>query len=135
MEDMKKVYAFLDKAGVFFLATEDGEQAKCRPLGFKMMENFTIYFGIGTHKNVYNQLQRNANCEICACVKDKFLRFYGEAVFDTAPEFEQKALNVMPDLKRIYNGDTGLKMGVFHLENGKAEFCNVKGQVEESLSF
>lgn len=127
MADIQKVYDFLDQAGVFFLATEEGDRPKCRPLGFKMMDHQTLYFGIGTHKQVYSQLHKNPKCEICACVKDHFLRWYGEAVFETDPAYAEKALQVMPELKKIYNKETGFHMGVFHLVHGSAAFCDMPG--------
>lgn len=135
MADMKKVFDFLDEAGVFFLATVDGDQPKCRPLGFHMMDGNTLYFGVGTHKNVYRQLRENNKCEICACIKDRFLRLYGRAEFDERPDLAQKALEAMPQLKEIYNETTGHKMGIFHLEKGAAEFYNAMGQVEDRFEF
>ena len=33
---MSKIHDFLNEAGVFFLATVDGDQPKLRPLGFHM---------------------------------------------------------------------------------------------------
>ena len=133
MADIQKIYDFLDQAGVFFLATEDGDQPKCRPLGFKMMDQHTLYFGIGTHKNVYRQLQKNPKCEICACIKDHFLRWYGEAVFESDPVYEEKALRIMPPLQDIYNEKKGYHMGVFHLVHSRAEFCDITGHPEDTL--
>ena len=37
MSDIQKVDEFITEAGVFFLASVDGDQAKCRPLGFHML--------------------------------------------------------------------------------------------------
>ncbi len=130
MGDMKKVLDFLDEAGVFFLATEDGNQAKCRPLGFKMLKDGKLYFGVGTHKNVYKQLAANPKCEIVAVVKDHWLRMTGTAVFDTDPSYVEAAKETLPMLGDVYNEKTGLTLGIFHLENGEAKFCNIMGEAE-----
>ena len=81
MSDIKKVSDFLADAGVFFLASIDGDQAKCRPLGFQMLEDDKIYFGVGSFKEVWKQIEENPKIEIVALneTKDKFLRYYGTA--------------------------------------------------------
>ena len=57
MSDIQKVNEFITEAGVFFLASVDGDQAKCRPLGFHMLVDDKIYFGVGTFKEVWKQMQ------------------------------------------------------------------------------
>lgn len=37
MEQLKKVNDFLSRAETFFLATEDGDHPKCRPLAFHLL--------------------------------------------------------------------------------------------------
>ncbi len=39
IKGIEGIHEFLGKAGTFFLATEDGEQPKTRPLSFQMLEN------------------------------------------------------------------------------------------------
>ena len=50
---MSKVNDFLTAAGVFFLATADGDQPKVRPLGFHMEMEGKVMFGVGQFKDVY----------------------------------------------------------------------------------
>lgn len=133
MNGTEKVLAFLDRAQVFYLATEDGDQPKCRPIGFKMEHNGKIYFGVGTFKAVYHQMEANPKVEICACAGDKFLRYYGKAVFDSDPAVAELALDAMPMLRDIYNDKTGNKLGMFYLTDATAEFRNMMA-VEESIS-
>lgn len=131
MADGKEVLKFLDEAGVFFLATEEGDQAKCRPLGFKMMKDGHLCFGVGTHKNVYKQLLANPKCEITACVKDHWIRITGSAVPVKDPAYIAAAEEVLPMLKDIYNEKSGLTLGIFYVK-GTAAFCNIMGQAEET---
>lgn len=131
MADVNDVLQFLDEAGVFFLATEEGDQAKCRPLGFKMVKDGHLCFGVGTHKNVYKQLLTNPKCEITACVKDHWIRITGRAVPVKDPAYMAKAEEILPMLKDIYNEKSGLTMGIFYVK-GTAAFCNIMGQAEKT---
>lgn len=131
MNAMEKVEAYLKEAKVFYLATVDGDQPKCRPLGFEMMVDGMLYFGVGTFKEVYRQLQANPKTEICACKGMDFLRYYGRAVFETDDRLAEIALERAPFLKEIYNETTGYKLGIFHLEDATAEFRSLM-KVEES---
>ena len=66
MQGIDKINEFLDEAGVFFLASVDGNQAKCRPLGFHMEKYGRLYFAVGEHKDVYDQITKNPSIEITA---------------------------------------------------------------------
>lgn len=63
---IQKVDEILSKAQVFYLATADGDKPKVRPLGFHLLFENKIYFGVGTFKAVYKQLEENPNVEIAA---------------------------------------------------------------------
>ena len=65
-------------------------------------------FGVGDFKDVYKQLVANPKVEIVACKPDgHWMRYTGKAVFDTDPKYEAAGLEVMPNLKDIYNEKTG----------------------------
>lgn len=132
MTNIEKVMDYLNKAEIFYVATVAGDQPKCRPFSFKMEYDGKLYFGAGTFKDVYRQLQATPNIEICASTGQGFLRYYGSAVFNHDPEIEQAALEKMPMLKNIYNEQTGKRLGMFYLENATAEFRSMLN-VEESL--
>ena len=131
---MSKVNDFLTEAGMFFLATADGDQPRLRPLGFHMEMDGKILFGVGDFKEVYKQLLVNPKAEIVACKKDgHWLRYTGRAVFETDPKYAEAALDAMPNLRGIYNEETGHKMMVFHLEDAAAADINVMGPGENLL--
>lgn len=135
MSDIEKVSDFLNEAGVFFLASIDGDQAKCRPLGFHMLVGDKVYFAVGTFKEVWKQMQKNPKIEIVALneSKDKFLRYYGTATADNDPELVEKTFEIMPEIGAIYK-ENGWEMGVFYLDDATAEFRNMMA-VEETLKF
>lgn len=134
MNNITKVNDFLTQAGVFYLTTEDGEKPKCRPISFHMLDDDVLYFGIGDFKDVYKQLQVNPNIEFCATVGQSFLRFYGKAIFSSEKSLSEKALDMMPAMRKVYNEQTGYGLGIFSLENATAEFRSMMG-ITEKLEF
>jgi uncharacterized pyridoxamine 5'-phosphate oxidase family protein len=132
---MSKINDFLSEAGVFFLATEDGDQPKIRPLGAHLEMDDKVVFGVGDFKDVYKQLLKNPKVEIVACKQNgHWLRYTGTAVFETDDKYAQAMLDAAPNLRNIYNEQTGHKLAVFHLENATAIDIPVMGEGEDLLS-
>ncbi|MBQ1391262.1 MAG: pyridoxamine 5'-phosphate oxidase family protein [Firmicutes bacterium] len=118
---MSKMNDFLTEAGVFFLATVDGDQPKLRPLGAHVELDGKVIFGVGDFKNVYKQLVANPKLELAACKPNgHWLRCTGKAVFEEDPKYAEAILEAIPSLRDIYNEKTGNKMMAFHID---AESC------------
>jgi len=127
IEPMEYINNFLDKAGVFTLATTCVDQPRMRVLGLKILLDGKIYFAVGTFKDVYKQLQANPKCEIMAYVGTDFIRWDGKAVFSEDARLMAVVENVMPQLAAMYK-ENGWKFGFFTLDEGTAEFVNVAGE-------
>ena len=126
---MSKVNDFLTEAGVFFLATADGDQPRVRPLGAHLEMDGKVLFGVGDFKEVYRQLVANPKVEIVACKPDgHWMRYTGKAVFETDPKYAEANLEAMPNLRDIYNEKTGHKLMMFHLEDATAVEIAVMGE-------
>ena len=131
---MSKINDFLSEAGVFFLATVDGDQPKLRPLGAHFDMDGKVLFGVGDFKDVYRQLVANPKTEIVACKENgHWLRYTGKAVFETDPKYAEAALEAMQSLRQVYNEDTGFKMMMFHLEDATAVKIAMMGEGENML--
>ena len=131
---MSKVNDFLSAAGVFFLATCDGDQPKVRPLGAHREMDGKVLFGVGDFKDVYRQLSVNPKTEIVAAKADgHWMRYTGRAVFETDPKYAEAMLDGAPHLRNIYNEETGHKMMVFHIEDATAVDIPVMGEGENLL--
>jgi uncharacterized pyridoxamine 5'-phosphate oxidase family protein len=90
-----------------------------------------VMFGVGDFKDVYKQLAANPKTEIVAAKADgHWLRYTGKAVFETDPKYAEAMLDMMPNLRDIYNEETGHKMMVFHLEEATARIIPVMGEGE-----
>lgn len=133
MSDIAKVNDLITRAEVFYLATVDGDKPKCRPLGFHLLDEDKIYFGVGTFKEVYKQMQANPNVEISAWDGEHILRYYGKANLDKNDQIVEKAFEMMPELAEIYKSN-GWEMGIFYLEDATAEIRNMF-EIEESYEF
>lgn len=133
MSDIQKIDDLITRAEVFYLATVNGDKPKVRPLGFHLLYEDKIYFGVGTFKEVYKQMQENPNVEIAAWDGEHFLRYYGIANLDKNDAVVEKAFELMPDIKQVYEAN-GWEMGVFFLDKATAEIRNMMA-VEETYTF
>lgn len=128
---MKEVLDFLNKAGVYFLATTDGDQPHVRPIGFVMDCGGKLAFCTGNTKAMCKQLAANPKVEIaCYDGAGNTLRICGKAVFATSPETQQKALEVMPTLANMYSVGDGV-FEIYYLDEAKAVCCNMSGDCQE----
>ena len=134
-EGAERIDEFMNEAKVFFLATVDGDKPKNRPLGFHLLKDGKIYFGVGNFKDVFKQMEANPYVEIVALVETDFLRYYGKAVFEETYDFADAIVEESDFLKTIYNDETGFKLAIFHLEEATAEIRDVTGKINESYNF
>lgn len=131
---MSKVNDFLNESGVFYLATVDGDQPKVRPLGAHIEMDGKVLFGVGDFKDVYKQLVANPKVEIASAKPDgHWLRYTGRAVFESDPKYAEAMLDGMPQLRCIYNDETGNKLMMFHLEDAAAVDIPMMGAGEDLL--
>ena len=129
---MSRIHEFLDEAGVFFLATEDGPQAKVRPLGAHIELNGKEYFTVGDFKAVYRQMAEDPLVEIAAFTPKgmKWLRYTGRAVFEENKEVQEQILERLPHLRKAYSEESGHKMMIFSLEDATARIIDMAGNEE-----
>lgn len=131
---MSKINDFLSEAGVFFLATTEGNQPRVRPLGAHLEMDDKVIFGVGDFKNVYKQMVANPLVEIVACKQDgHWMRYTGKAVFETDGKYAEAMLDGAPHLRSIYNDETGNKMMCFHIEDATAVDIAVMGDGESLI--
>ena len=128
---MKEVLEFLSRAKVFFLATDEGGQPRVRPLGFAMEYGGKLTLCTNNQKPMYKQMKDNPRVEIAAFDgQGNTLRICGKAVFATTPESQEKALEFMPDLRKMYAVGDG-KFEVFYIDEAKAVRSTMTGEKTE----
>src|SRR4030043_2379460 len=99
---MQEVYDFLKKAGVYYLATVEGDQPRVRPFGTYHIFEGKLYIQTGKVKDVSKQMMKNPKIEICAFSGDKWVRVEAMVVEDDRIEPKQKMLDAYPQLKSMY---------------------------------
>ena len=125
---MKEVLGFLNSAGVYFLATMDGDQPRVRPIGFVMEYDGKLMFCTGNNKNMCQQMVQNPKVEIaCYDGAGTTLRITGSVVFATTEDSQTKAFEVMPMLSNLYSVGDGI-FEIFYLEDATAVCFTMDGK-------
>lgn len=102
---MADVCRFLKDAGVYYIATVDGDQPRVRPFGTIHIFDGKLYLQIGKKKNVSKQLAVNGKTELCAMKGDEWIRLSGTLVNDDRREAKASMLDAYPSLKKMYSPD------------------------------
>ncbi|MDR2343423.1 MAG: pyridoxamine 5'-phosphate oxidase family protein [Spirochaetaceae bacterium] len=127
---MKEILDFIAGCRQFFLATEDGDQPRVRPMGVAFDYKGKLSFCTNNTKKVFAQLKANRKAEICASTGDKWVRVSGTVGFTPEREAKEKALEAAPMLKDIYKVDDGV-FEIFYFENAVAVFEDMQGNKKE----
>ena len=102
---MEEVYQFLKEAGVYYIATVEGDQPRVRPFGTIHIFEGKLYIQTGRKKNVSRQLAANGKTELCAMKGDEWIRLSGTLVDDNRREAKASMLDAYPSLKKMYSAD------------------------------
>ncbi len=100
---MEKVYEFLKKCGVYYLATVEGDQPRVRPFGTVDIFEGKLYIQTGKKKDVSKQMQINPKVEISAFDGERWVRIAATAVRDDNVKAKEHMLDAYPDLKAMYS--------------------------------
>jgi uncharacterized pyridoxamine 5'-phosphate oxidase family protein len=131
---MEQVANLLKKAGVFHMASVDGESARVRPFGFVMVFDGRLYFTTGNKKPVYRQLRENPSTEMCAMLsEDRWIRVSGRAVFDGSMAAKRRAFDEFPRFKGLYQSPENPDFEVFYLDAPSAVVYSMTEPPEKIL--
>ena len=130
---MKRVYDFLKKAEVYYLATVEGDQPRVRPFGTINEFEGKLYIQTGKVKPTSKQLASNPKVEICAFTGGEWIRVACELVEDDRFEAKKSMLDAYPNLRGMYDENDG-NTQVFYMKNVTATFCSF-GKEPEIVNF
>ena len=133
MTGIERVYAFLDEAQSYYLATVEGDQPRVRVFGTALLYGGRLYIQTGKVKPVSRQLSANPKAEICAFKDGKWLRVSGELVNDDDRDVKVAMLEKMPVLKSMYSPDDG-NMQMLYFKNARATFSSFT-EAPETVEF
>lgn len=126
----QRIGEWIDEAGLYLVATEDGDQPKCRPMRAHFVVGDRIYFATGRFKSVYKQMSANPKVEIVSVKAGQFLRYWGKAVFEDNYDMAEAILDKVPQMRKVYTMEGDMTLEVFHLESAVAEVRSMMGVVE-----
>ena len=126
---MERVVKYLKDAGVYYLATVEGDQPRVRPFGTAHVFEGKLYIQTGKVKDVSRQLLANPKAEICAFLNGEWIRIAGELIEDDRIEARQSLLDAYPSLQKMYAADDG-NTQVFYFRNATATISSFTHEPE-----
>lgn len=126
---MERVCEFLKSAGVYYLATVEGDQPRVRPFGTIHIFEGRLYIQTGKIKPVSKQISANPKAELCAFKDDVWLRVSCELVEDDRIEAKKSMLDDYSNLRAMYD-ETDSNTQVLYLKNAVATFSSFTAPAE-----
>ena len=130
---MERICSFLKEAGVYYLATVEGDQPRVRPFGTAHIFEGKLYIQTGKVKPVSKQLAVNPKAEICAFKNGEWLRIAGELVEDDRVEAKKSMLDVYENLRSMYDENDD-NTQVLYFKSGVTTF-SAFGKADEVVEF
>ena len=117
---MNRIVEELKKVGVFYIATEEGDQARVRPFGSVTEFEGEAYICCGNFKEVYKQIVANPKVELCGMYDaTSWLRVAATLKEDGRIEVQEAILADPTGPKGLYTAGDG-RLAVFKLTDVKA---------------
>lgn len=120
---MERVCEFLKSAGIYYLATAEGDQPRVRPFGTAHIFEGKLYIQTGKAKAVSRQIDANPKCEICAFKDGRWVRIAAELVEDDRVEAKKSMLDAYPNLRNMYDENDG-NTQVLYLKDAEVTFSS-----------
>ena len=126
---MERICNFLKEAGVYYLATMDGDQPRVRPFGTAHIFEGKLYIQTGKVKPVSKQIAANPKVEISAFKDGMWIRIAGELVEDDRVEAKKSMLDAYSNLRAMY-AENDDNTQVLYFKNGVATFSSFAAPAE-----
>lgn len=130
---MERVCKFLKDAGVYYLATVEGDQPRVRPFGTAHIFEGRLYIQTGRVKPTSRQLSQNPKAEICAFHNGAWIRIAGELVEDDRVAAKKSMLDAYPSLRGMYDENDG-NTQVLYFRNAVATISSFSA-APETITF
>lgn len=115
---MDSAFEFLKRAGVFYVASAEGDQPKLRPFGVVARYKGELYICTKDEKDCFRQMEKNPKIEIAAMSGEDWIRITGEAVLDQNPH-----------VREIYSASDP-HFAVLYFKKGHADIYRSVGKIE-----
>ncbi len=116
---MEEVKNFLKESGVYYLGTIDDNKPKVRPFGTIEIYDNHLYIQTSKRKDVFKQIEKNNNVEICAFNGEEWIRIETKLIRDERVEAKKDMLDNYPELRSMYDENDD-NSEVLYMENATA---------------
>ncbi|MDR3258560.1 MAG: pyridoxamine 5'-phosphate oxidase family protein [Fusobacteriaceae bacterium] len=134
---MNEVVKFLTENPIQFFSTVglDGNP-KVRPFQFMFESNSKLYFCTGNDKNVYKELVKNPNVQICSCSPEfKWVRVSAKVVFTKDTKIKEAILKHSPFVESIYRNPANPTFEALYLDEVTAVFYDFSDNPPKTVKF
>lgn len=126
---MREVYQFLKDAGIYFIATCEGNIPHVRIYSSVAIYEDRLYIATTNDKPSYRQMMENPKIEICIMKTDEtWLRLSGTVVKDSRVEARIQMLKENPELRPKFDENDG-RFEVFYLKDATGSIHSHHGLI------
>ena len=125
--DKKEILAFITANPTAYMATVEGNKPHVRAMGTYRADENGIIFSMQTPKDVYKQLVKNPETELCYHAGSIQVRVSGRMQQVTDMALKKEITEKRPFYKPGVEKDGWDYVGVFILKKGKATIMDMKG--------
>jgi pyridoxamine 5'-phosphate oxidase len=125
--DKKEILAFITANNTAYMATVEGNKPHVRAMGTYRADENGIIFAMQSPKDVYKQLVKNPETELCYHAGSIQLRVSGRMEQVTDLALKKEITEKRPFYKPGVEKEGWDYVGVFILKHGKATVMDMKG--------
>jgi pyridoxamine 5'-phosphate oxidase len=125
--DKKEILAFITANPTVYMATVEGNKPHVRAMGTYRADENGIIFSMQSPKDVYKQLVKNPETELCYHAGSVQIRVTGRMQQSTDLALKKEITEKRPFYKPGVEKDGWNYVGVFILKKGKATVLDMKG--------
>ncbi len=127
---VQEVLQYVKEAGVFYLATCEGDQPRVRPFSAAAEFDGRFYIVTNNQKKCYDQMMKNLKVELSAMGKDgSWMRVEATVQHDGRREARQRMMEENPVLRKLYSVDDG-RMEVLYLKDATTTVYSGNGELK-----
>lgn len=131
---MNEVMEFLGDVNTpVAISTVDGDKPRVRFFSFKMLEDNALYFITSKKKNVFKELEKNNNIELCSLpnAESAWIRIEAKVEFVEDVELNKKAFSLLPLLEQAYQSPENEEIVLLKLVDMNIQKYTLAGKVEK----
>jgi uncharacterized pyridoxamine 5'-phosphate oxidase family protein len=125
--DKKEILAFITKNPIAYMATVEGKKPHVRAMGTYRADEKGIYFSMQTPKDVYKQLIKNPETELCYFADGVQIRVAGQLQEVKDLALKKEVVEKRPFYKPGVDENGWDYVGLFKMKNAKATILDMKG--------